>query len=528
MQSGGRRVAFDVLLRVLRGGAWSGVTLDSALKERPDLDRRERALVTELVYGTLRWAPSLDAILAMHSTRPIESLDDRVLILLRLGAYQLMHMRVPDHAAVKETVSLAKEAGPAGATGFINGVLRALARTGPVTAPTLEEDPERHLLLREALPSWLFRQWSARLSLEETVSLARASNMAARVNLRAASVSHREQSIERLEAMGMEARRTRLSPVGIVLGQGVHPEHIEGWDRLRLQAQDEGAQLVTLYALLPSTGAQRVGAVGPRRVLDACAAPGGKTCHLAQAWPEATVVALDLHRRRAERVEREAARLGLSERIEVHAADATRPLPFADDESFDLVLVDAPCTGLGTLRRHPEIKLSRSEDDAVRLADLQLTLLLSLSRYVAPGGRLVYAVCTSTRAEGPGVVERFLSESEGLKVDPPVVSDSERPPRPCREERTSRASNAKPGESAGARGASEERRGASPAEHRTAPPIRSSGAARPPRGDQGIDAASVPWESLVAQDGSLELWTHRHGTDGFFAARFRKVTPDAR
>jgi 16S rRNA (cytosine967-C5)-methyltransferase len=467
---GARRIAYDVLLRVERGGAFAGLALDVALRERPDLDRRERALATELVYGTLRRVLALEAVLAEHASRPLAEVDDRVRVLLRLGAYQLLHLRIPDHAAVGETVALCRAVGAGGASGFVNAVLRALARAPAVAPPALDVDPARHLLLTEGLPGWLFEEWRRQLPLEEVADLARASNQPAPVTLRAASPEHRREVLEKLAEAGVPARPTERSPVGIVLEEGAHPESLPGWDALGLQPQDEGAQLVTAYALLPSrhrgaepgaaAGAPPSGtgaADGPARILDACAAPGGKACHLAQALPEARLVATDLHRRRAARVATEAARLGLADRIETHAADATHPLPFVDGAPFDLVLLDAPCTGLGTLRRHPEIKLTRTADDVARLAELQDRLLDNLAGYVAPGGLLVYAVCTSTLAEGPERVARFLGDHPDFEADPPA-----------------------------------------------------------------IERGAGPWDTLLRPDGAFSSWTHRHGTDGFFAARLRR------
>ncbi len=480
-----RRLAFDVLLRVLRGGAFAGVTLDATLRQRPGLDRRERALCTEFVYGTLRRTPSLDEAIALYSKRHLDRMDESVLVLLRLGAYQLLHMRVPAHAAVGETVALAREVGVGGASGFVNAVLRELSRKGAGQPPSFREDPARYLLLTEALPLWLYHEWSRQLSAKEVAQLAAALNSPAFLNLRASSSAHREDALAMLLKAGIEARAASHSHLGIVIEQGTHPENLPSWQELGLQAQDEGAQLVTEYSLLPGKN-RKAGTGRPSKVLDACAAPGGKTCHLAQALPNSRVVAVDLHKRRAERVEEEARRLGLEDRVEVHAADATRPLPFARHEEFDLVLIDAPCTGLGTLRRRPEIKLTRSKEDMERLAGLQRKLLESLAPYVAEEGRLVYAVCTRTLAEGPSLIDEFLAKNPSFEPDPPLV---------------------------------ELPRGVS-----IQPPADAEELAGAGRVDKrGVDEPRTPWNRLVASDGTLDLWTHQHGTDGFFAARLRRV-----
>lgn len=404
-----RRIAFDVLLRVEEGGAFANAALDAALRTEGRTDERDRALTTELVYGTLRRALALDVVVARHTSRLLEEVDLPVRVLLRLGAYQVLHLRVPDHAAVAETVEVAKEVTRSGA-GFVNAVLRAMVKGGAGSGPA--STPAEQLLESDGLPLWLYEEWSAHLEADEVVALARAINEPAPVTVRAASEAVRDEAVARIEG----ARPTERSRVGLHLGGGGLAESIEGWDALGLQSQDEAAQLVTTFAI--ASGAEPLTI---ERVLDPCAAPGGKTCHLAQALPGAKVVAADLHQRRALRITEEAARLGLADRVEAYPADGTRPLPFADEGGFDLVLLDAPCTGLGTLQRHPEIKLRRGPDDVRRLAELQTKLLENLCRYVRRGGRFVYAVCTSTEAEGPAQVRRFLEAHPEFKLEP--VSD---------------------------------------------------------------------------------------------------------
>lgn len=412
-----RRIAFDVLLRVEQGGAYANVTLDAALRSAVGLEARDRALSTELVYGTLRRALGLDWALAQLSSRPLEELDPKVRTLLRLGAYQLLHLRVPDHAAVGETVALAGPVGARRAAGFVNGVLRSLGRRrDEVRPPPFEVDPALHLLVAEGLPRWLFDVWRQALPLEEVRALAAAVNAPAKVVLRAASPEARDAALSRLAEAGIGAAPTPLSPVGLVLDEGAHPETLPGFEEGALQPQDEGAQLVTLYALLPGAAPLEV-----HRVLDPCAAPGGKTCHLAQSLAGVQVTATDLHARRAARIGEEARRLHVEGRVDAHAADATKPLPFLAEESQDLVLLDAPCTGLGTVQRHPEIKLRRDAGDPARLAALQARLLDRAAGYVRPGGRLVYAVCTWTPEEGPGQVEAFLARHPGYALDPPAA-----------------------------------------------------------------------------------------------------------
>ena len=408
-----RRVALEVLLRVEQGGAYANATLDSRLGGDLDLSPRDRALATELVYGTLRRALSLDWILGQRSNRPIDALDPAVRQILRLGAYQLLHLNVPDHAAVDSAVELTRQVGIRRATGFVNAVLRAVARgRDEPLAPPFEVDPALHLRIVEGLPEWVFEAWRHALPLEELPAAARAVNEAAPLCLRAPSPRARDEAVARLAERGVEARPSRLSPVGLVLPGG-HPAAIPEVDALRLDAQDEAAQAATFFALAAGETPLEI-----RSVLDACAAPGGKAFLVAQALPDARVDAIDLHSHRVRRIEEGARRLGLEGRIRARAADVTRPLPFARPEGYDLVLVDAPCTGLGTLRRRPEIKLRRTHEDAVRLSEVQRRILEGAARHVAPGGRLVYVVCTYTPEETTGVVDAFLAEHREFSVEP--------------------------------------------------------------------------------------------------------------
>lgn len=408
-----RRLAFDVLMRVETGGAFAGVALDAALRRAGRLPARDAALATELVYGTLRRVLALDFVLGQFSSRPVDGLDPKVRQVLRLGAYQLRHTRIPDHAAVAESVDLARAVGAKGAAGFVNAVLRAVARARDEDlAPPMDVDPKTHLLVTEGLPPWVFDLWAEALPAPEIAELARAVNAPARQAFRAPSAAARDEDLARLAAAGIEATPTTHSPAGLVVAHGATQAEVLA-AAADLQPQDEGAQLATAFALAEGPEALEV-----RRVLDPCAAPGGKACHLAQALPEATVVATDLHRRRAEAVAEAARRLGLGDRIEAHAADATRPLPFAEEASFDLVLLDAPCSGLGTIERHPELKLTRTRDDLARLADLQGRLLDRAATYVRKGGRLAYVVCTWSPEETTARLEAFLEAHPDFAVEP--------------------------------------------------------------------------------------------------------------
>jgi 16S rRNA (cytosine967-C5)-methyltransferase len=434
-----RRLAFEVLRRVEEGGAYASRALDAALAQAGALDPRDAGLATELVYGTLRRALALDAALAPHATRPLEAIDPAARVALRLGAYQLLHLGTPAHAAVGESVALAKGVDHGRAAGFVNAVLRALARDPRLPVPpSLDADPAGHAAAAEALPRWLAEEWVAWLGPAEALALARAMNGAAPLCVRA---PERDALLARARAAGLDASPTARSPDGIVLGGGSVADVARAAGGLPFQVQDEGAQLVTLFAAGDLRGRRA-------RVLDACAAPGGKAFHLAEVLAQGSeVVAVEIHPRKADALRREAARRGLGA-VRVVCADATRPIPGLEPGSFDAVLVDAPCAGLGTLRRHPELKLRRRAEDLPRMAGLQRAIVASTARYARPGAPVTYSVCSLSRAEGPEVTSALCA-----------------------------------------------------AGHRRAPA---------PRG--------FPADAL-GPEGDLLTLPHRHGTDGFYAAR---------
>ena len=437
-----------MLLRVEQGGAFANLALDGALRSAGVLEPREAALCTELTYGTLRWQLELDRAIAAHSARPPAELDAPLRAALRIAAFELLHHpRVPARAAVDQGVELVRELGLARAAGYANAVLRRLSETrAPPPAPSKEADPIGHIAATTAHPRWLIERWARWLGADEAEKLAAANQRQAAAVVRAARRrATREQVQEALRKSGIESEPGRYSPDALVLAPGAPPAlDIDGHEQGLFQAQDEAAQLVSLYAA-PPAGAS---------VLDACAAPGGKACHLAELGA-GSVLAVDLHARKARNIEEAASRLGLAE-VHALAGDATLPLP--GEGPFDLALVDAPCSGLGTLRRHPEVKLRRTPDDVDRVAALQARLLAQVSRSVKPGGLLVYAVCTLTPEESDEQVERFLAANPDFHPE------------------------------------------------------------RPPHG-WALPAADA---DCLDEQGRLRIFPHRTGTDGFFAVRLRK------
>jgi 16S rRNA (cytosine967-C5)-methyltransferase len=392
-----------VLARVAATDAYLNVVLDAALDEAALRDPRDAGLATELCYGTSRRQATLDAVLAGFSDRRLETLEDVVLAALRLGAYQLFHTRVPRHAAVADTVQALKDAGMERAAGFVNAVLRKVAAL-PGLPPPPPGSEAAQLAYTHSHPEWLVARWLQHFGPARTTAMLAADNEAPALAVRANTTRvSRDELVAQLSEAGVACRPTALSPVGVVLESPGRVEDLYGFAEGLFQVQDEAAQLVTVYAQVPP-GA---------RVLDACAAPGGKACHLAQT---ARVTAVELHANKLPKMATEAKRLGLT--LAMQVLDASKPLP-ASWSDFDVVFVDAPCSGLGTLRRHPELRWRRQEADLAGLAALQRTILTACEAAVRPGGLLVYAVCTTEPLEGADQVELFLRSHPEYTSEPP-------------------------------------------------------------------------------------------------------------
>jgi len=402
-----RSLAILVLSRTASTDAYLNVVLDTLLSEHPLADPRDAGLVTELVYGVGRRQLTLDAALKPFSDRPLEDIEIRVLAALRVGAYQMFYTRIPRHAAVGETVEAIKALKLERAAGFVNAVLRKLSTQEAPTLPP-PDPPEAHWAVRESHPEWLVRRWFRQFGKDRAEQMLQADNLAPPVVIRANSAkTTRDALLEQLKEAGIEAEPTRFSPVGIVLPSIGKVEDVLGYSEGLWQVQDEAAQLVGVFAAVPEEA----------RVLDACAAPGGKACHLAEKH---TVLASDLHANKLRKIQAEAQRLGLTERLEARAHDATQPFPEAWGE-FDAVIVDAPCSGLGTLRRHPELRYRRKEEDVSRLAVLQTQILEQCQERVKAGGLLVYSVCSTEPREGADVIEMFLRSHPDFTTETPAL-----------------------------------------------------------------------------------------------------------
>ena len=397
-----RVAAYDIVRAISSGNADLPTAIAHA---RAGLDdERDRALAAEIASGVQRWRAALDHVIAEFAKRAIDRLDPEVVDILRLSAYQLLHLtRVPAAAVVDDAVDLTRRAGKRSASGFVNAVLRSISRRRaslPLPARPAEASDRdaaiAYLSVTLSHPAWLAGRWYDRLGLDTAESWMRFNNTVASVTLRANRLQvTRDTLIGRLAQDEIQVHPTVYAPDGVVVDQG-HPLRSGGQDAGWFVVQDEASQLVTLLA-------------GDRpldRVLDACASPGGKTTALAALMEgRGLLVACDVRGRRVELLRRTVAASGAAN-VHIVQADLLQPLPFAG--AFDCVLVDAPCSGLGTLRRDPDIRWRRRESDLAALAASQLTMLEHAAERVARGGRLVYATCSSEPEENERVADAFL------------------------------------------------------------------------------------------------------------------------
>ncbi len=393
-----RREAFRILRRVEDAGAFASVLLDSRSAEIRD--PREVALLTEIVLGVLRRRAVLDHVITRAAGRPLDRLDGEVLTAIRIGAYALLHLdRIPDHAAVDTAVALLKDEGWARAAGFANGVLRTIARGRfELLPPQPAIGDVEALSVYRSHPAWWTRRVVARFGWELADALLALNNEPAATVLASWPMAGSAEALDAaLLAEGVSVTPCRFAPEAFRVVAGV-PQRTRAFRDGRFWIQDEASQLATrMFG----------GAVGPW-VLDACAAPGGKTLALgARAGPSGRVVAADRHAQRLSRLTQNVRRLRADNIVAV-ACDLSRRAPFV--RSFDDVLVDAPCSGTGTLRRHPEIRWRLKPEDLAVHHERQHRILAAASLSVRPGGRLVYSVCSIEPEEGEAVIAAFLAE----------------------------------------------------------------------------------------------------------------------
>jgi 16S rRNA (cytosine967-C5)-methyltransferase len=441
-----RQAACETLLRIRKEGGFADRLIDIELSNGI-LSGPDRGLYAELVFGVLRHQGTLDHILQQLLEKPMIELDPLALVILRIGLYQLTCLdRIPESAAVNESVNLAKLITP-GTSGLINAVLRNyLRRRDTITFPDISTNPAAAIATRHSQPEWLVEQWIGQLGVNEARQLAEASSQQPPLTLRVNTLcTTRDQLLKEFETHGIEAAPCRYSPDGIAMTARHMVSTLPGFEAGLFAVQDEASQLA----------GRLLGAEPGERVWDACCAPGGKSCHIAQLMGDrGELIATDISRSKLTLVQDSLRRLGINS-VSTAVADLHRPDTFPDG-CFDRILLDAPCSGLGVIRRNPEAKWRLFSGDITRLAAVQKTLLKNAADKLKPGGTLLYSTCSTSEAENEMVVEDFLLHHPGFVLE-------------------------------------------------------------------NLSDLFPSLSDLIAFYGMFRVWPHRHGMDGFFAARIKRV-----
>lgn len=399
-----REVALDILEAVEKQRSYSNLLLNSFIKKY-QLKGSDTALLTEMVYGTIQRKMTLDYYLEPFIKK---KLGNWVRNLLRLSVYQMVYLdKIPDRAVIHEAVEIAKKRGHRGIAGLVNGVLRSIQRNG---IPSLDSisDPAQRLAITTSHPQWLVERWMNQYGLEKTQDMCEKNLQApvqtARVNVLKTS---REHLLELLEEEGLIAEPSPIIPISVRAVKG-NLAHSKYYEKGYFTIQDESSMLAA-YALNLS----------PRqKVLDACAAPGGKAAHMAEMLENTgEVIALDLHAHKAKLITEQANRLGL-QNITVQILDSRKVNEMFPGQSFDRVLVDAPCSGLGVLRRKPDIKYAKTAADIYSLKTVQADILNATAKLVKTGGVLVYSTCTVDQEENVKAAENFLIDHPDFEPYP--------------------------------------------------------------------------------------------------------------
>ena len=397
------------LERIDKGNAYSNLLLNDIIKtsELADNDRR---LFTELVYGTTARKLTLAYFLSPYIANA-KKIDDWVRQLLYLSVYQMTFLdKIPDHAILNDAVEIAKNYGNIGIGKFVNGVLRNVQRNGVAKLEEVQDEHER-LSIEASIPKWLIEKFIQQFGMEETkklvLSLLEPSKLSARVDV---SQISREEALEVLEKEGIQAQESIVSPFGIIAQKAVLAKS-SLFQSGKLTIQDETSMLVAPTLCL----------IGDEQVLDTCAAPGGKTTHIAQFLKNGKVTALDIHANKIKLIEENAKRLHVVDRVEVKKMDARDVGKNFEEEHFDTILIDAPCSGIGLIRRKPDVKYNKKATDFKDLPKIQLEILESAAHVLKKSGIMTYSTCTIIEEENQGVVKTFLARHPEFELIEPRV-----------------------------------------------------------------------------------------------------------
>lgn len=403
-----RETALKILYEINKSGAYSNIALNKKLED-VKLSNIDKAFITELVYGTLKWQLSIDYIIEKFSSVKIKKLSPWILNILRLGVYQLLYMsKIPESAACNESVNLAKRYGHSASSRYVNAVLRNIARSkDKIEYPDKNKDLSAYLSVRYSHPEWMVKNWLKRFGESFTEELLKSNNETAPLTVRVNTLkTSREELRSQLEKDGFETRPAKYVENALIIDNPSSITKMEAFAKGLFQVQDESSMMVA-QVLNPKPG---------DLVIDVCSAPGGKATHIAELMKnKGQVIARDVHEHKIKLIEEAALRLGI-DIIKAEVYDAQKE-DLKLTEKADCVLVDAPCTGFGIIRRKPDIKWTRMEKDLDEIVKLQENILDISSRYVKPGGVLVYSTCTIEPEENDELVKKFIQNNKQFELE---------------------------------------------------------------------------------------------------------------
>ena len=400
-----RRLALDLIVRIEKEGSFSHLLISQVI-QREKLGPQDERLLTEIVYGTIERKLTLDYYLKPFIRSP-KKVTDWVMSLLRMSVFQLEFLdKVPEYAVIHEAVEIAKQKGHKGIASFVNGVLRNVVRKG---VPNTNEitDPLEKISIETSHPRWLVERWSDQYGLETTKEMCETNLLKKPVSLRVNQLQiSREEVIEQLQNEGITSQASPYIKDGIIIQQG---------NILKTTLLSDG--LVTVQDQSSMLASKLLQAEPDLHVLDACSAPGGKATYIGELMKDqGTIHAYDLHKNKLKLIENNAKRLGLTN-IKVGQSDARKLQEVHQKESFDRILVDAPCSGLGVIRSKPDIKYNKRPEDIYKLHEVQVSILEHVAPLLKKGGKLVYSTCTVDKHENEEVVRVFLHSNKNFTVD---------------------------------------------------------------------------------------------------------------
>jgi len=401
-----RKTAVEILSQVLKKKAYSNIALGKSL-DRSSLDPKDKALVTEIVYGTLKYKHTIDTVLSHFLKNGLRKIDEDVLNILRISVYQIRYLdKIPQFAVVNEAVELAKKKS-SGAGRLVNGILRNYLRN-PDASFYDESNPIEKLCFEYSFPEWLVRMFILQYSPAEAENILRGLNMRPAVTVRVNTLKTTyEDAMEALKGYGYDVTEGQVCPEAIIINKGRNIEDNPLFSEGLISVQDESAMLVAPAMDLHEN----------MKVLDLCSAPGGKTCHMAEIMNNTgRIQAFDLHENKLKLIEENTGRLGITNVVcsKLDASKYTEKLTAAGDR----VLIDVPCSGIGIIRKKPEIKWTKDIEGTTSLIDIQRKIMANASKYTKAGGKLIYSTCTLNKDENEENIKWFLKKNPQYSVEP--------------------------------------------------------------------------------------------------------------